>query len=245
MKKGLVIGSLVLIVVSISLTVGMFLGKLSNSGNKEEEEKERKPKVEKKEESTEALEEPNDIKETEYLSVIMPDFVGNYVSYLADFVDQHGLTYEIEESISTSAYEARGLIANQSIEPGEKIEKDTVIKIGVYNFDEHYDPTKEADPCHDEYGNEIKTTNLDKSKYQSEIYDAQCMYSVEESYSAGDYILNEMWKDLKQSLPNNEFEALRNEQREWIEIKDNKSDTKEKAIMTLERCQYLIDIYFD
>lgn len=85
---------------------------------------------------------------------------------------------------------------------------------------------------------------LNKSYYQTKIYEAQRMTAAMESYSSADTILNEMWGELKNIVTTGEFEILRVGQINWIKDKENISDMQIKSRMTIERCNYLLNTYY-
>lgn len=244
MKKVVIISAAVG-VISVVLMVGLIMGKLSNTNLAETDGPKLKPKVENKTEG-----EIEQVNKSDYVAAKMPDFKGDNESEVNEFTKNHDMKYEVGEIVSTPLYHLKNLVATQSIDPGENISKDDILKISLYGFDGHYDPTKEEDPCHDENGNLIKSDkpeeniSLSKSYYQTKIYEAQCMDSAMESYSASDSILNEMWGELKNIVTPGEFEILRAGQRNWIEDKESASDIEIKSRMTIERCNYLLNTYY-
>ncbi|CEO04747.1 PASTA domain [[Clostridium] sordellii] len=241
MRRVLIISAIVGI-ISIIFILGLILGKFSNTKVIKTDEKNIKSKIENRSKEN--------IKSDDYEYIKIPDFKGSYKSDVNEFAKNNDIKYELGENVSTSKYQLKGLVASQSIKPGKKISKDEILKINLYNFDKNYNIIKESDTCYDIHSNLIqskklrKGETLNKSYYQSMIYDAQCVGTIEESYSIADTILNQMWKDLQISLSPGQFEALRESQRNWVQEKEKTEDMKIKTMMTIERCNYLLSTYY-
>ena len=79
--------------------------------------------------------------ETKMIKV--PNLVGDYLKNV------EGLNIQEDSSMSelTPEYEARGIVKSQSIKAGKMVPVGTTIKVGVYGFDGHYNPLKEAHEC--------------------------------------------------------------------------------------------------
>ena len=105
-------------------------------------------KQEVEEESKEAVKEETkqevknkDKVETKMIKV--PNLEGDYLKYV------EGLNIQEDSSMSelTPEYEARGIVKSQSIKAGKMVPVGTTIKVGMYGFDNHYNPLKEAHEC--------------------------------------------------------------------------------------------------
>lgn len=79
--------------------------------------------------------------ETKMIKV--PNLEGDYVKYV------EGLNIQEDSSMSvlTPEYEARGIIKSQSIKAGKMVPVGTTIRVGVYGFDDHYNPFTDMHVC--------------------------------------------------------------------------------------------------
>ena len=237
MRRSLIISTIV-VIISIVFIVDLIVGRFSNTKVIKTDGKNVKSKIENKSKEN--------IKSDDYEYIQIPNFKGSYQSDVNEFAKNNDIKYELGETISTSKYQLKGLVASQSIKPGKKISKEEILKVNLYNFDKDYNITKESDTSYNLIQNKKlrKGETLNKSYYQSIIYDAQCVGTVEESYRIADTILNQMWRDLKISLSQGQFEALRESQRNWVQEKEKTEDIKIKTMMTIERCNYLLSTYY-
>ena len=105
---------------------------------KQEGEEESKEDV--KEETKQEVKNKDKV-ETKMIKV--PNLVGDHLKYV------EGLNFEEDSSMSelTPQYEVRGIVKSQSIKAGKMVPVGTTIKVGVYGFDGHYNPLKEAHEC--------------------------------------------------------------------------------------------------
>lgn len=105
---------------------------------KQEGEEESKEDV--KEETKQEVKNKDKV-ETKMIKV--PNLEGDYLKYV------EGLNIQEDSSMSvlTPEYEARGIVKSQSIKAGKMVPVGTTIKVGVYGFDGHYNPLKEAHEC--------------------------------------------------------------------------------------------------
>ena len=105
---------------------------------KQEVEEESKEDV--KEETKQEVKNKDKV-ETKMIKV--PNLEGDYLKYV------EGLNIQEDSSMSelTPEYEARGIVKSQSIKAGKMVPVGTTIKVGMYGFDNHYNPLKEAHEC--------------------------------------------------------------------------------------------------
>ncbi len=109
-----------------------------------------------------------------------------------------------------------------------------------------------------------KLADVEKSvKEYDEIFDQGIQVEMTaaegEIFSKWDMLLNEIYADLKKSLPPNDMSKLRVEQRDWLEYRDEKATedalqykggsmetlqyVSTQAQLTKERCYELVDLY--
>lgn len=90
--------------------------------------------------------------------------------------------------------------------------------------------------------------------YSSQANSGDLKLNLWDAYEAWDVELNRIYGLLKEKLPPQEMEALRNEQRAWIKERDAQTDPEVIGYLTQvevlndlvkERTLYLIDMYFD
>lgn len=79
--------------------------------------------------------------ETKMIKV--PNLEGDYLKYV------EGLNIEQDSSMSVLVpeYEARGIVKSQSIKAGEMVPVGTTIRVGMYGFDGHYNPSTDMHVC--------------------------------------------------------------------------------------------------
>ncbi|MGE7983446.1 lysozyme inhibitor LprI family protein [Solibacillus sp. NPDC093137] len=109
-----------------------------------------------------------------------------------------------------------------------------------------------------------KLADVEKSvKEFDEIFDQGIQVEMTaaegEIFSKWDMLLNEIYADLKKTLPPNDMSKLREEQRDWLEYRDEKATedalqykggsmetlqyVSTQAQLTKERCYELVDLY--
>ena len=84
--------------------------------------------------------------ETKMIKV--PNLVGDHINHVQGKYLE-ALNFEQDSSMSEliPEYEARGIVKSQSIKAGKMVPVGTTIKVGVYGFDGHYNPLREAHEC--------------------------------------------------------------------------------------------------
>ena len=105
---------------------------------KQEGEEESKEDV--KEETKQEVKNKDKV-ETKMIKV--PNLVGDYLKNV------EGLNIQEDSSMSelTPEYEARGIVKSQSIKAGKMVPVGTTIKVGMYGFDNHYNPRIDMHDC--------------------------------------------------------------------------------------------------
>ena len=103
-------------------------------------EKKEESKADTKEETKKEVKNEDKV-ETKMIKV--PNLEGDYVKYV------EGLNIEQDSSMSVLVpeYEARGIVKSQSIKAGEMVPVGTIIRVGVYGFDGHYNPFTDMHEC--------------------------------------------------------------------------------------------------
>ena len=97
-------------------------------------------KEEVKEENKEEVKNEDKV-ETKMIKV--PNLEGDYVKYV------EGLNIEQDSSMSvlTPDFEVRGIVKSQSIKAGKMVPVGTTIRVGLYGFDDHYNPFTDMHEC--------------------------------------------------------------------------------------------------
>ena len=101
-------------------------------------------KEEVKEESkADTKEEVKNEDKVETKMIKVPNLEGDYVKYV------EGLKIQEDSSMSilTPDFEARGIVKSQSIKAGKMVPVGTTIRVGLYGFDDHYNPFADMHAC--------------------------------------------------------------------------------------------------
>ncbi|MFP7494585.1 hypothetical protein SFC66_12410 [Terribacillus saccharophilus] len=152
-----------------------------------------------------------------------------------------------EEEEAKQVAKAEEEIAKQ-VAKGEKEEKEPIQAAGNSGLKEKY--LSEANGLDDKIMKELKDVHPHAQDMQPGFYG---QYNGE-----WDSLLNEVWNELKDTMPDNEFESLKADQNQWIEKKEQTfSEMPDEAASaraegwdylafeTKDRTYYLIENYLD
>lgn len=81
-----------------------------------------------------------------------------------------------------------------------------------------------------------------KQQWYDKLYQASHTDDFEGAYDKADYVLNEVWKVIKENSNNYTYNQLLTKQKEWI-AKKEKMSFNDQVNETINRCYYLINAY--
>lgn len=164
---------------------------------------------------------------------------------------------KLERDIETDEFDKEIDTLNQKLDTAEKLatkkdQKDQEAKEKKERLEEEKEEklrrTTEENSLQSKYLQ--KVDNLEKqinTKIQKESPDAKDMdlRIYGQYYNEWDDLLNEVWGVLKDTMANDEFENLKIDQREWVEMKEgnlNNDSSDSKGYLALETASRTIDL---